>query len=92
VRDLLCSKYHRLIYQQDGATAHTAESIKSYLKEREIEVLDWPAQSPYLNLIKSVWSKLKGNLKRTYGDVGELEEDIVRNYESTDCLDTKFIF
>jgi len=82
----LCFKYHRLIYQQDGTTAHTAESTKSYFKEREIEVLDWPVQSPNLNLIESVWSKLKGNLRRTYEDVEELEEDIVRSYESIDCF------
>ena len=44
----LCSKYPKLICQQDGVTAHPAESIKSCFKEREIKVLDWPAQSPDL--------------------------------------------
>ncbi len=40
------------IFQQDLAPAHTAKSTKSCLNEHGFDVLDWPANSPDLNLIE----------------------------------------
>ncbi len=37
------------IFQQDLAPAHTAKSTKSWLNDRGVGVLDWPANSPDLN-------------------------------------------
>jgi len=78
----LCAKYSRLIYQRDGATAHTASVITAYFEYKEIEVLDWPPKSPDLNLIESVWSQLKANLKISYKGSEELKEDIIRSSKS----------
>ncbi len=39
------------IFQQDLASAHTAKSIKSWLNDHGVGVLDWPANSPDLNPI-----------------------------------------
>jgi hypothetical protein len=41
-------------FQQDGATAHSAKSVKEWLNEQQITVLDWPAQSPDLNPIEYI--------------------------------------
>ncbi len=41
------------IFQQDLAPAHTAKSTKSRLNDHG--VLDWPANSPDLNPIDSLW-------------------------------------
>ncbi len=38
------------IFQQDLAPAHTAKSTKSWLNDHGVGVLDWPANSPDLNL------------------------------------------
>ncbi len=38
------------IFQQDLASAHTAKSTKSLLNEHGVGVLDWPANSPDLNI------------------------------------------
>ncbi len=38
------------IFQQDLATSHTAKSTKSWLNDHGVGVLDWPANSPDLNL------------------------------------------
>ncbi len=42
------------IFQQDLAPAHTAKSTKSWLNDHGVSVLDWPANSPDLNL-NSAW-------------------------------------
>ncbi len=42
------------IFQQDLAPAHTAKSTKSWLNEHGVGVLDWPANSPDLN-IENLW-------------------------------------
>ena len=36
-------------FQHDGAPAHSAKSAQAWLAERNIQVLDWPANSPDLS-------------------------------------------
>ncbi len=42
------------IFQQDSAPAHTAKSTRSWLNDHGVGVLDWPANSPDLN-IENIW-------------------------------------
>lgn len=37
------------IFQQDLAPAHTAKSLKSWLEDHGVTVLNWPVNSPHLN-------------------------------------------
>ena len=41
---------------QDGASAHTAHSVRDWLAEQDINVLPWCARSPDLNPIENIWS------------------------------------
>ncbi len=50
------------ILQQDLAPAHTAKSTKSWLNERGVGVLDWPANSPDLN-IENLWGIVKRKMR-----------------------------
>jgi len=43
------------IFHQDSTPAHTAKSTKSRLNDHGVGVLDWPANSPDLNLIENRW-------------------------------------
>ncbi len=42
------------IFQQDLAPAHTAKGTKSWFNDHGVTVLDWPANSPDLNLIEKL--------------------------------------
>lgn len=53
------------IFQQDNAPAHRSHSVKGFLSKSLPYVLDWPAQSPDINIIENVWNHIKCNLKKT---------------------------
>ncbi len=50
------------IFQQDVAPAHTAKSTKSWLNGHGVGVLDWPANSPDLN-IENLWGIVKRKMR-----------------------------
>jgi len=74
-----------LIYHHDNLKPHKANDVKRYFEERNIYVLSWPLKSPDLNLIESVWARLKASLKRSYQNQQDLEEDIINAWNSMPC-------
>ena len=45
----------RVTLQQDNARPHTARVTQRYLGQNNVNVLPWPANSPYLNPIEHIW-------------------------------------
>lgn len=50
------------IFQQDGAPAHTANSVKNWFREHDIRILPWCPRSPDLNPIENLWSYIDHKL------------------------------
>ena len=51
-----------MMFQHDNDSNHTAKSVKKWLRDNKVNVLDWPSQSPSHNPIESFWVGVKKNI------------------------------
>ncbi|KAG2459808.1 TC1A transposase, partial [Polypterus senegalus] len=64
----------RLIFQQDNDPKDRAKISKQWLQDNSVNVLEWPSQSPDLNLIEHHWRDLKMAVHRRFpSNLMELE-------------------
>jgi hypothetical protein len=54
----------KLIFQHDNASVHAAQVVKNFLNKSNIDVLEWPPNSPDLNIIEHVWAHVNRELDR----------------------------
>ena len=68
-----------LIFMQDGATCHTAKSVMAFLKQKIVDVLPWPGNSPDLNPIENIREIVKRDVgKKILTNKQDLMEYIIR--------------
>ena len=69
------------IYQQDGASSHTAKNIQTWLSNNVqtfVPKSEWPGNSPDLNPIENLWSIMESKLyeRGNYQTIDDLIENI----------------
>ena len=61
-------------FQDDNAPVHRARLTKTFMDENEIKTMEWPAQSPDLNIIENVWLKMKIELQKISETVDSMDQ------------------
>ncbi|KAK3558102.1 hypothetical protein QTP86_009893 [Hemibagrus guttatus] len=63
------------VLQQDNDPKHNSKSTSEWLKKNKMKTLEWPSQSPDLNLIEMLWHDLKKVVHaRKPSNVAELQQ------------------
>lgn len=72
------------IFQQDGASCHTARTTKAWLDSKRIPTMEWPSSSPDLSPIETLWWKIKKKLRKYPSrSINDLKEKIKAVWDST---------
>lgn len=77
------------VFQQDGASCHTAKLTKKWFGDNDINVLSWPSSSPDLNIIETLWHHMKralrNNPQRTIPDLKRKIQEIWDSFTPDFC-------
>ena len=61
----------------DNDSKHRSDISLNYYIENNIQLLEWPAYSPDLNPIESIWGNIKNNFgSKVYNKIESIKSDI----------------
>ena len=70
------------IFQQDNDPKHTSRLTNGIFREKNLELLPWPAQSPDMNPIENLWGLIKSNVSmQKPKNIKELKDVIKISWE-----------
>ena len=72
-------------FQQDNAPCHSSRRARIFFEQQRIDVLDWPANSPDLNIIENAWGQMARDVYkggRQFQSIGSLRTAISSAWEN----------
>lgn len=72
------------VFQQDNCPFHVSNYMKQWFIDENIDVIDWPALSPDLNIIENLWSELTRRVYangRQFATVEDLRRVLIEEWE-----------
>ena len=71
-------------FMRDNARPHLAAITRQFLATNNVNVFDWPANSPYLNPIEQIWDELGRRVRRNHAihTVKDLAADLQAEWSS----------
>jgi hypothetical protein len=69
-------------FMHDNDPKHTSALVKEWLRNNNVQVLDWPSSSPGLNPIEHLWDVLEQRVKkRQPKNKGELGQYLIEEWQ-----------
>ena len=64
------------MFQHDNDLKHTSAIVKQWLRDNQVNVMRWPAQSPDLNPIENIWEELDRRLRQRRKEKFKNQDDL----------------
>jgi hypothetical protein len=72
-----------MLFEQDGAPAHRANSTIQFIRQKINLVDDWPANSPDLSVLENVWGMMKNKIgARSPKSIDELKKCLCEQWDA----------
>ena len=80
-----------MTFMQDNAPCHKAKIVLDFMAENDIELLDWPPQSPDMNPIENLWAIIKSRRQNKYGLPKSRNEIIDQIFDIWDNIEPSLV-
>ena len=84
-------------FQEDNCAIHKANAVQNFMKNSKINILNWSARSPDLNVVEDIWKLLSNDIYdgvqfRKISDLKEKINNVIHQFNCTKREKLKELF